>query len=103
MRIDLVNEEGIEFDNGNKIRYQHEQDCCENNYADFEQLEESALGVEFNEDLTFEEVPWAGFRFGSVGTPMFFVPCYSEQNGYYSSSITIIYDRLVLWADCMKY
>lgn len=33
------------------------------------------------EPIYFEEVLHAGFRFGNHGK-MYFVPCYSEQNGY---------------------
>ena len=33
----------------------------------------------------------AGFRFGD-NQAMFFVPCYSEQNGYYSSDVDIYYN-----------
>lgn len=70
-------------------------------YADFEQLEDLALEYEFENDLIFEVVPENGFRFGSKGTPMFFIPCYSDQNGYYSSDIDIFYDgRHVFNVDC---
>lgn len=32
---------------------------------------------------------------------MFFIPCYSDQNGYYSSDIDIFYDgRHVFNVDC---
>ena len=91
MKIKEVNTNYILFDNGSRITFDHEQDCCETNYADFEQLE----------DLIFEVVPENGFRFGSKGTPMFFIPCYSDQNGYYSSDIDIFYDgRHVFNVDC---
>lgn len=36
MKIVRVNSEAIEFDNGNMIICNHDQDCCESNYADFE-------------------------------------------------------------------
>lgn len=101
MKIKEVNTNYILFDNGSRITFDHEQDCCETNYADFEQLEDLALEYEFENDLIFEVVPENGFRFGSKGTPMFFVPCYSDQNGYYSSDIDIFYDgRHVFNVDC---
>lgn len=97
MKILRITEEAIEFNNGTAITYFHEQDCCERNYADFQQIEDLAYGVEFDENLVFEAVPEYGFRFGSKGTPMFFIPCYSYQNGYYSSDISIYYcDRCVI-------
>ena len=97
MKIKEVNSDHILFDNDSKIIFDHCADCCEYNYADFEQLEESAFGYDFDTNLIFEEVSGCGFRFGSKGPPMFFIPCYSVQNGYYSSDIDIYYDeRMVL-------
>lgn len=92
IKILSVNEEGILFDNLKKITYSHYQECCESNYADFVQLEKAALKEVFEEPLYFEEVPHAGFRFGNPGK-MYFAPCYSEQNGYYTTHIDIYYDN----------
>lgn len=89
MKISDVTDDYIIFDNGNFIEYYHEQDCCEHNYADFKQLEDLAYGYDFNECLLFEHNDY-GFRFGDRSR-MFFVPCYSEQNGYYSNEIDIRY------------
>jgi hypothetical protein len=76
------------------IGYEHEPDCCEYNYADFSQIDEEAYHYNFNEkSFRIETVEDAGFRFGDEKR-MFFVPCYSEQNGYYSSDIDIIVTRV---------
>jgi hypothetical protein len=100
MKIKKVTDLCIEFDNGNKITYDHERDCCEDNYADFEQIEASVYETEFDEELIFEEVPESGFRFGNKDK-MFFIPCYSAQNGYYSSDVDIYYnDERVLNVAC---
>lgn len=100
MKISKVDEFSIRFDNGNFITFFHEQDCCEHNYADFSQLEELAFDTEFEEDLMFEEVPSSGFRFGNEGK-MFFIPCYSDQNGYYSDDIYIFYNgKKVIYMQC---
>lgn len=92
MKISKVTVEAIIFDNGNEITFDHCPDCCEYNYADFEQIEDMALDYEFDENLIFEAVEDAGFRFGDKGM-MFFIPCYSEQSGYYSSDIQIYYNQ----------
>jgi len=92
MKIRNITEERINFNNGMMITYDHTQDCCETNYADFFQLENLAFNIEFDEELIFEKVDGVGFRFGSKGTPMFFVPCYSYQNGYYSEDVDIYFN-----------
>lgn len=91
MRILKITEYAIEFDNGKDISFDHDQDCCEHNYADFEQLDSLARDVDFSAPLVFEECEY-GFRFGNPPINMFFVPCYSEQNGYYSNELDIWYD-----------
>ena len=96
MKIKEINSEHILFDNEMKIEFDHVQDCCEYNYADFEQLsDQQVIGiVEFDEKtMEFEKVEYSGFRFGSKGTQMYFVPCYSEQNGYYSSDVEIYFNN----------
>jgi AAA+ ATPase superfamily predicted ATPase len=94
MRIEEVTEEAIIFDNGNKITYNHPQDCCEWNYADFSILTPNTINYnyDFDENLQFQSVEEMGFKFGSDGH-WIFIPCYSEQNGYYSDDIDIYYFR----------
>ena len=92
MKIIEITSEHIKFDNGKTITYDHEQDCCEWNYADFEQLDDIARAHDYDEQtLRFEFVGNHGFRFGD-NRQMFFVPCYSEQNGYYTTNIDIYYN-----------
>jgi len=103
MHISEVTEEAIIFNNGNKITFDHDQDCCEWNYADFSVLnEENPLYyTEFDENLSFESVPNSGFRFGNKEKNLWiFIPCYSEQNGYYTDEIDIYYHHPVLSFSC---
>ena len=92
----------ILFSDGTKITGHHEPDCCECNYADCGQLDDIALNTEFDtSNLVFEEVKDSGFRFGNAPSKMFFVPCYSSQNGYYSSDLEIrLNDKRALFFDC---
>lgn len=98
MKIIQVTDEAIVFSNGNKITYDHVQECCEYNFADFNSLEDTlAMETEFDENLVFEVVKGSddynkgsGFRFGNPNN-MFFVPFYSEQNGCYTTDIKIYY------------
>ena len=91
MKIVRVDDDHIVFDTGDTITYDHEQDCCEVNYADFKQLDDIAKAHVFKEPIVFEPVEDNGFRFGNPGA-MFFVPCYSAQNGYYSYDIDIYFN-----------
>jgi len=90
MKIKSISSENIVFDNGDKITFDHEQDCCEFNYADFKQIEPLALKTDFTEPIIFERAN-SGFRFGNKNK-MFFVPCYSDQNGYYTTELNIYYN-----------
>lgn len=71
MKIIQVTDEAIVFGNGNKITYDHVQDCCESNFADFKSLEDTlAMETEFDDNLVFEVVKGygddnkgSGFRF----------------------------------------
>lgn len=98
-QIKVITAESIIFTNGDTIHHDHNQDCCENNYADFEQIDDLAKQYDFHGELLFEKTS-CGFRFGDKHC-MFFVPCYSEQNGYYSDEVTIyLNDKAVLRPDC---
>lgn len=100
-KIKEINDEMILFDDGSKITYDHERDCCEHNYADFEQIDDIAKNTDFDtRAMIFEAVEDSGFRFGNENK-MFFVPCYSDQNGYYTAEIDIYYNNIrVLRFDC---
>lgn len=102
MKIKRVTEKEILFDNGNLITYFHYQDCCETNFADFSVLNENNIYYDHNFDtkLQFEFVEDEGFTFGDEVAKIF-IPCYSEQNGYYSTDIEIHYNgKRVLCGYC---
>ena len=89
-KIIKIEEDLIEFSDGTRITCDHDQDCCECNYADCNQLDDLARAYDFDtSNLKFEAIEGSGFRFGDHPQRMFFVPCYSEQNGYYSSDIDV--------------
>ena len=90
MRIKQIDDDRIVFDNGNLLYFYHEQQCCEFNYADWKQIDELALDIDFDEDIELERCDY-GFRFVNPPIRMFFVPCYSEQNGYYDNTVNIVY------------
>ena len=90
-KILRIEEEKLIFSDGSIITFDHPQDCCEYNYADFQQLDDLARNYEFEGELSFEAIEGSGFRFGD-SRRLFFVPCYSEQNGYYTDEIDIYFN-----------
>lgn len=94
MKLKKVTDEQIIFDNGNTITFDHARDCCEENYADFSILNENNINwnYDFDDQLKFESIENLGFKFGSDGR-WIFIPCYSEQNGYYTDKIDIYYNE----------
>jgi hypothetical protein len=82
-------ERGITLNDGTYIEDSHEQDCCEHVYADWNELKTQTGALEMLEALTLEKVDITpceyGFRMNG-----FFVPCYNEQNGYYSNDLSIL-------------
>lgn len=106
MKIKQINEDEIVFDNNYKLRYYHEQDCCESVYADFEMLKNYNVSVKTGKNINIKEIEFvetlgalvegvtgAGFNIISIIGEKFFVPCYSQQNGYYSSNLELILDK----------
>lgn len=74
----------LQFSDGSIVRDVHEQDCCESVYADWEQLKDTDILSREFDDIEIEKVPDSGFRVNG-----YFVPCYNEQNGYYSSDLQL--------------
>lgn len=70
--------------NGYKIISYHSQSCCEQVYADFSVLDDTAFYKD-NFDKVVLEGCDGGFRVNG-----YFVPCYDIQNGYYSNNLKIL-------------
>ncbi len=81
---------GILFDNNTGLIDYHGQDCCEHVYADFSNLDSGIWKHNF-ESISLESAN-EGFRFGDARK--YFVPCYNEQNGYYSDYLEIRYGKV---------
>lgn len=97
MTITEVTGEYIAFSNGKKITFDHRQNCCESNYADFEQIDDIGRNaVYYENELVFEAIEGSGFRFGNRGGLLNFIPCYSCQNGYYTTELDIFYDSALV-------
>lgn len=110
MKIKEIKEDKIIFDNGYELEYYHEQDCCEHVYADFEILKDYNVSTKTGKTINIKEIDFEeslvelidgvkgqGFNMISKIEEKFFVPCYNEQNGYYSSEL-----RLILYKEKAK-
>lgn len=85
--ITEITDDRITLSNGCYIEATHEQDCCENNYADFKcLLDTPIMGAEHN------AICFDGWE-GGIRINGYAVNCYSEQNGYYSTEITFVLRR----------
>ena len=102
MKIVKIDSIGIEFDNGAKLTHFHYQDCCENVYADWKNIQVltkigrnsiSTEELDFDENLTEHilGLKGVGFVLEDKNGIQLFVSCYNQQNGYYSSDLELIY------------
>lgn len=114
MKIIAWDTDDIYFSDSSFICYEHEADCCEYNYADFGVLSTFYHGEEFSS--VFIEAKEKGFllhlrdvaQFKQFGETMkIWIPCYSDQSGYYSADLTVFYcdkkehviQRIDLWSE----
>jgi len=91
MFITKIDDERITFNDGSYIMFEHIPDCCEWNYADF-----SILTAANNEifNLRFSKVDIFPKEEGfilALDNRKFWIPCYSSQNGWYSSDLDVFY------------
>ncbi len=88
MKIKEITSDYALFDDGTKLSSYHDQDCCENVYADFEQLKTTAIE---NEEFTYEDLlQMQGIEDTGVKIKGYLIPCYNSQNGYYSSNLEMV-------------
>lgn len=78
------------------ISDEHEQDCCESVQADFEVIKDyidSINKMGYIESIRIKAVKGEGFvlffekEYSNIGV---FIPCYNEQNGYYSDNLSLL-------------
>lgn len=90
--VSRVDSEGVTFSNGQALSSEHEQDCCENHYLDFENVSlQDFDGMEFDlEGDFFERVDGYGIRLKPLNGHPVAVPGYGYNNGYYSHELTLV-------------
>ena len=94
--VSMVTEDGII-----KISTDHSQDCCENVYGDFKIVNFHIQNILENqlEKIVIKQVQGMGFLIcleferWPVSDDKIFIPCYNYQNGYYSSSLSLVVNK----------
>ena len=97
MKYSLENyqEDYVEIRRGDKtvftIEAYHKQDCCECVYAEFSALEDTNTEIASGYSMTLDDVVKNIVGVPESGVKVFghFIPCYNEQNGYYSSDLVL--------------
>ena len=90
----------IVFESGEvlKLSDYHDQDCCENVYADFEAIISYIPQLKNEYDsIIIDGVEGIGFKIGFKSKDRelsalenVLIPCYNSQNGYYSDKLDLI-------------
>lgn len=99
--VDYADNETILLTDGTEINFIHQQDCCEEVYADLGALRDTGFEEDTSikrENLKIRLVDGYGLRLNGYG-----IPCYNSQNGYYNDKIQIyINDKLYKNISCEK-
>ena len=82
-------DEGLLFSDETKVMDYHDQDCCESVYADWKQLDDTGILEDTFKELVITGNP----ELGIVLNGTYGIPCYNEQNGYYSDDLSIIVEQ----------
>lgn len=83
----------IVFTDGTRLFSDHDQDCCENHYLDFSNLELTDFeGLEFDlsNDNFLQKVDGYGIRLVPLNGHAVSIPGYGSNNGYYSTNLTLV-------------
>ncbi len=108
MKIEKIVDGIVLFDNGTRMFSEHESECCEHHWAEFSQLNLYNLNPKTGDvisitDLDFPEriedniqlIEGEGFNLVASDGSKYFVPCYGENNGYYSTNLELVIDKKV--------
>lgn len=106
MKIKKIDTHVIEFDNGMILESDHEQDCCEFHYVDFESLfgqgwenkefpeclSELVVDSEIKEeDKNDYDDSWKSFfQIKDKDNNKYTLTIYNSNNGYYASDVTLV-------------
>lgn len=91
--VSHIDNDTIYFDNGIKLSYYHDQDCCEGHWLDFTHIELSdfdGLIFDLSDDNFFERIPDYGIALKPLNGYPVRIPGYGNNNGYYSANLSLV-------------
>lgn len=96
-KIVKVEFDGITFDDGHVLYSEHEQECCESHWLNFEDVQlDEVKDLEFDlaaDGAFFERVEDYGIRLKPTNGHPVSIPGYAVNNGYYSADLTLVLER----------
>ncbi|MGL6063776.1 MAG: DUF7448 domain-containing protein [Fusobacteriaceae bacterium] len=95
-KVIKIDGESITFDNDWELYSNHDSSCCESHYLSFSDITlEDFKGLEFDlsENKFFKKIENYGIELIPVKGFSIKVPAYAENNGYYSSNLSLILDK----------
>jgi hypothetical protein len=93
LKVVNVSSECIEFENNIKLYSEHEKDCCEQHWLDFEHITMSdfeGLLFDFTNDNFLEKIEGYGIALKPVNGFPVRIPGYGSNPGYYSSNLSLL-------------
>ena len=95
VKIVKIEDPYIIFDNGLKMSYEHNSQCCERHYLsyddlDFEEIKD--LVFDLNNDFFVRPVKDYGIELNAINGFPLRIPGYALNNGYYSSNLFLNFE-----------
>lgn len=91
--VTKVTHDGLEFNTGQQLSSEHQQDCCESHYLCFDNLSlKDFEGLEFalDSDTFLEKIDGYGIKLKPVKGYPISIPGYGYNNGYYSTELILV-------------
>ena len=106
MKIKKIEEEVVTFDDDSKLFSDHDQDCCESHYLDFEILKNYNISnktgktidiyqqeFDFSNGVPFKRVEGMGILLFDKEGNSYLINGYGYNNGYYGTNIDLVYHK----------
>lgn len=93
LKVIKIDDNSIEFENGIQLYSYHDQDCCENHYLSFTDLnitDFDRLEFDLTTDDFFKRIEGYGIELIPIKGHSVKIPGYGSNNGYYSSDLDLI-------------